>query len=114
MRFQSLTGFPGHSDNSLTGLTIYTATVSIPNGLPRPFRRQSASNGCGSIRKFQSLTGFPGHSDFTGEKNAQNPLMFQSLTGFPGHSDFNYRIVQQGFKMFQSLTGFPGHSDNEG
>ena len=34
--FQSLTGFPGHSD--LRWMNGY-GHVSIPNGLPRPFRQ---------------------------------------------------------------------------
>ncbi len=137
LEFQSLTGFPGHSD--------------LASGMKLP-----------SVLKFQSLTGFPGHSDIVSAVAAvpQQQLLFQSLTGFPGHSDakvnepilifigvsipnglprpFRHRhepcptlycnvSIPNGLprpfrrigslkhpttpKQFQSLTGFPGHSD---
>ncbi len=37
--------------------------VSIPNGLPRPFRLECDAQEFPTANKFQSLTGFPGHSD---------------------------------------------------
>ncbi len=37
--FQSRTGFPGHSDTETsTSVVEGVEVVSIPNGLPRPFR----------------------------------------------------------------------------
>src|SRR6266566_9471126 len=38
-------------------------TVSIPNGLPRPFRLIFIVSCRGFLSLFQSRTGFPGHSD---------------------------------------------------
>jgi len=37
--------------------------VSIPNGLPRPFRQYNDENVWRVVYLFQSRTGFPGHSD---------------------------------------------------
>ena len=62
--------------------------VSIPDGLPNPFR--------------QKLRVMHWHK----------PMWFQSLTGFPIHLDRVARSIEwDAHNLFQSLTGFPIHLD---
>jgi len=62
--FQSQTGFPGHLDLFLVRLEEQEdSSVSIPDGLPRPFRRFTKLIGYTGLGRFQSQTGFPGHLD---------------------------------------------------
>ena len=44
--FQSLTGFPGHSDVMSENERDSHFEVSIPNGLPRPFRLRASTIAC--------------------------------------------------------------------
>jgi len=50
--------------------------VSIPNGLPRPFRPGNTIRELYDGVKFQSRTGFPGHSD------AETGAIGRALAGF--------------------------------
>ena len=59
-RFQSRTGFPGRFASISAKRKALRVLVSIPNGLPRPFRRAKLRIGQVSITTFQSRTGFPG------------------------------------------------------
>src|SRR6266568_5171763 len=134
------TGFPGHSDQAAVDHKLYLRFVSIPNGLPRPFRLGTVVTNPNAAFWFQSRTGFPGHSD-----------IFYCIAVGPGGSSFNPERASQaiptshcashkkqtsrrfiperasqaiptgnlGFSdvsigSFQSRTGFPGHSDLAG
>src|SRR5437660_1467098 len=62
-QFQSLTGSTGHFGLYEPGLvTNSTNTVSIPNGLHRPFRHTTPNKQVEGLQEvFQSLTGSTGH-----------------------------------------------------
>ena len=64
--FPSRTAFPGHSDATRQGRAHSGNEVSIPNGLPRPFRLGFWWSPTIKRCLFPSRTGFPGHSDISG------------------------------------------------
>src|SRR6266571_5213454 len=61
MMFQSRTGSPGHLAGKGGSLLVHAETVSIPNGLPRPFSPIIDTPFIFSKFQFQSRTGSPGH-----------------------------------------------------
>ncbi len=81
--FQSLTGFPGHSDPCSPPISPAWLCVSIPNGLPRPFRRSHHQARTFYKNVFQSLTGFPGHSDRALRERAQAAAGVSIPNGLP-------------------------------
>src|SRR5438105_388528 len=61
--FQSLTGSPSHLDTVTFPQAVSGDNVSIPNGLPKPFKLALTASAGSLILPFQSLTGSPSHLD---------------------------------------------------
>src|SRR6266568_4663956 len=94
------TGFPGHSDQAAVDHKLYLRFVSIPNGLPRPFRLGTVVTNPNAAFWFQSRTGFPGHSD-----------IFYCIAVGPGGSSFNPERASQAIPTLLLNQNARWHSD---
>ncbi len=138
LKFQSQTGSPSSSDQALPGSGQSEVSVSIPNGKPILFRRNTQGKQqwkevvcfnpkreAHPLQTFGITIEVPAHCAVSIPNGkpilfrpratiaARRALWFQSQTGSPSSSDWILPILINCSFLFQSQTGSPSSSDKQ-